>query len=184
MAVYFKISQDGKKVLVAKTLLEKDIDKEKFYKISKEIDLFDFTNKLSEEKAKKIIKVAEKAKKIYRIPITQYGKKVVNNNATNIIQTIYFVGDKVFCEDNGEKAKVFEKNDALKYAEEYYGKDFIKKFDLSKMESDEIIYVQGNKEIGFKKSVLEEFKRFQIEKEMLSSIISLNKLLKNDAGCR
>ena len=181
MAVYFKISQDGKKVMVAKTLLEREISEEKFDKISKEIDLKDFVSKLPSEKARKVMKVAEKVKKLNRIPITKIGVRNVPNPITRTVHTFYFVGDKVFCEDYGEDAKLFQEEEALKYANEFYGEEFMKKCNLIQMESDKFLYVQGNKDIGFKKSTKDEYENAKCEFEKLSSIISLNKLVEKDA---
>lgn len=179
MAVYFKISQDGKKVIMARTLFEKELSQDKFDRISKEIDLKDFVEKLPQEKAKKIMKIAEKVKKLNRIPITKIGVKVASNPITRTTHTFYFVGDKVFCEDYGDDAKIFEKEEAAKYANEFYGVEFMKKCNLMQMEPDKFLYVQGNKEMGFKKSTEDEYEKAKDDLKKLSSIISLKELFKS-----
>lgn len=184
MAIYFKLSDDGKKALVAKTLVEKDLSEKEFKERAKEIPLEELVKRLPEKKAEKVLAAAARLQELKEMKVTSYGRRTSSNPSTRTTSTSYWIGGKVFVNEVGENAEYFEREEALQYGKEFYGEDFMKEHNIDDMAAWNFEYYKGDKVSGVKQIAKEEYDAVQEEIQVLTSAVSLNKIMKKDSGKR
>lgn len=172
MPILFKFSKDGKKVSVAKSLLGKMEEKE-FKEKAKEVAAEAFAEKLSGSKKAKVEEVSKRLQELDAMKITVMGRLSFPNPCTRTTTTRYYLGGKSFVNQDGDEAEIFEYQDAIKYGNEFYGEEFMKINFARSREKD--LYFMGTKEIS-----KEEYNDFMKEIEVLTSMVSLNKINKED----
>lgn len=181
MAMYFRLGVNGD-VKVAMTLTEKELTSEEFEKKGKTVKLEQMLKLLPKSKAEKVLAAAKRLKELQDEKITRLGYGISSNPVSRTSATHYAVGGKVFTEEFGDAAERFEKKDAIKYANEFYGEEFMKNYDLSKIE--DYVYLKGDRTTGVVEITKEEYEQNRKEIRDLTSVISLNKLAKKDSGKR
>ena len=181
MAMYFRLGVNGD-VKVAMTLREKELTREEFEKKAKTVKLEQLLKLLPKSKAEKVLLATKRLKELQDKKITCLGYGISSNPVSRTSAAHYAVGGKVFTEEFGDHAERFEEKDAIKYANEFYGEEFMKNYDLKKMEN--YVYLKGDRTTGVVEITKEEYDQNRKEIKELTSVISLNKLAKKDSGQR
>ena len=184
MAIYFKLSDDGKKAFVAKTLVEKDLSEKEFKERAKEIPLEELAKRLPEKKAEKILIAANRLQELNDMKVTCFGKRMSSNPSTRTTSTSYWLGDKVFIHEYGEEAERSELQEALEHGKEFYGEDFMEEKNIVQMKSFKFEYFKGDRNSKIEPITQEEYNAVKEEMNMLTGIVSLNRIMKQDAGKR
>ena len=180
MPVFYKFSNDGKNVYIAKTMFSKNIMEAEYFEKAKKISVEDFLSKF-DEKVK--AKLQEEINYLSELngSIIKVGKKANNQSIDKSI--ILSVNDKVFHHKHFLKN---EESSAGKYVQETYGKEFYdewyKNFVIEQREEKESIYMKTKD--GIKQ--LNSNQIIQIENiiKNLTKIKSLDNLLVENIGAK
>lgn len=184
MAVYFRLSPDGRSALVAKTLIEKKISEKEFDEKAKLVRVEELIKNLPAQKAAKVEATVRRLGQLTDMKVTCFGTRRSSNPSTRTSSTSYWLGGRVFIHEYGEYAERFERAEAIQYGKDFYGAEFMEEHNIEKMESFKFEYFKGDRHFGVEQITQEEYEAVKEEIKALTSIVSLNKSLKQDAGKR
>ena len=176
MSVFFKISDEGNCVYVAKTLISSEISKEEFDNKAVRLTVDEFLSKFPKIISEKLETNINRVKAIKEMKLSILGQMSVSNPITRTTTAVYYVGDKTFAQDFGEEEKHHEFETAVKYGKEFYGEEFMNE-NVERLRSQiEQRFFSGTKEI-----TKAEYKSLLEEKENLTNIVCLQKQKKQIA---
>lgn len=184
MAIYFRLAPDGKTALVAKTFIERNMSEDEFMTKAEQISVEELIKRLPAKKAEKVEAAVRKIGKLTDMKVTCFGNRSSSNPSTRTSAASYWLGGKVFIHEYGEEAERFERNEAIQYGKDFYGAEFMEKHDIEKMESFKFDYFKGDRHSGVEQITQEEYEAVKEEIKALTSIVSLNKIVKKDSGNR
>jgi hypothetical protein len=184
MAIYCRLTPDGKNAFVVKALIERKMNEEEFMKKAKHLPTKEFVKRLPEEKARKVIEIARRLQALKAMKVTRFGKYVSSDSLDRTTTTTYWLGDKVFVHEYGECAEVFEREDAIKHGKGFYGEKFMAEHDIVGMEPFNFKYFKGDCVSGVEEISQEEYDAVKKEIVLLISIVSLNKVVREETGKR
>ena len=163
MAIFFKISYDGKSIDVVKTLISNKVDAFEFTKKAKKVSaedfLEDFPKEIKDVVENKINRVCE----IQNMKLGMFG--VVVNSGLYSNEVYYHVGDDVFVDYNEGDIKVRE--EAVKYGIKYFGKEFMEQ-NIEMLDRQDMRYYSKTNQIS-----KEEYSRLNKELSNLTSIMNV-----------
>jgi hypothetical protein len=182
MAIWFKLSKDGKNVLVSKLMVDRKLTEKEFESKAKIMPVEEFLKRLPEKKAEKIIAVITRLKELAEMKATRFGKTSTSNPNTRTTSIFYHLGEKTFTHQVGEEAELFERESAIEYGKEFYGEEFMNEHNIfDKMTSFHFLYFKGDKNSGIEPITKEEYDSIQEEIKNLTSRVSLNKMLEKQS---
>ena len=163
MSLFFKISNDGESIYIAKTLFSDEIDYDEFIRRARNISVNKFLVKIPQELREKIRININRIKEIDDMNLSFVGTYEVNNSTEKKSYACHYLFNERYYPNSLSGERLIEK------AEKFYGKESMSEI-MDKVYQEKITYLSGIKEI-----TKEEYNKLIEEKQDLMKVVCLKK---------
>lgn len=177
MPVFFKFSNDGELMFVAKTLINREMSEKEFDEKAKIVGSATFINNAPEKYKEKLISVRRRLNELYNMKIGQFTRTLHSNPVSRTTTAFYRVGTMTFIDQTGEDVEHKEKGDAITHAQQLFGKEAAEKYMHEVCFNNKEFYFANGQEIS-----KDEYKELTAEVEKLTSMVCLGREKKQEAG--
>ena len=165
MAIFIKISKDGKYLYCLKTLFNTNVSENEFIQRANIVPTKDFLQRYASKLDDSTLDKINRVKEISEMELSALGCMEIKSEGTEKMQIVCFAGDEIFKGENIEETK----EEALDYAKRFYGSEFMKE-KLDFLNSKEITCFSKKEPVSFKK-----YKALMNELEKLTKIMFVKK---------
>ena len=169
MALFLKISRDGKSVSYCKTLFANEISESYFNKNCERITVAEFGSVFFKNIDNGIKEKIKRVREIAEMKLSALGRFSIYNENKEIIGTGYLAGDEVI--DEGYVGNSV-RDEAVLYAKRFYGSEFAKE-NLDKLDNDNVTYFSKENIISF-----DEYDKLMKELKELTKMFAVKKEIK------